>query len=214
MRPRQQIQCFATGLAACMISCQLLAQAVWAEAEMPAPMPDPLVEELLWEWQAQQAALGQLQTQQEATLLAIDLTRKEIATTLSQSADSTLAQLDTMSRVLVAQREHDLEFIRNSNRRVLTVVAGLMGLLFLGMLMVTLISTRAMNRLTVVLSASPFAHSQLNARAPTGLLTESGAAHLQSAIERLEQRIAELENPSSSQPPHEIHEPEPHAAHG
>ena len=46
------------------------------------------------------------------------------------------------------------------------------------------------------------------------VVTESGAAHLQSAIERLEQRIAELENPSSSQPPHEIHEPEPHAAHG
>jgi hypothetical protein len=92
------------------------------------------------------------------------------------------------------------------------VVACLTGLLFLAMLLVTVISTRAMNRLTTALSASPFAHAQLNAPTPAALLTQSGAAQLQSAIERLERRIAELENHSSPQPHQESHEAKVQAA--
>jgi len=206
MRLHPYITRFAAGYFACVMLCFCLAQPGRSQDELPASLPDPLVEELLWEWQTQQATLQLLQTQQEAMLLAIELTRKEIATSLSRSVDSTFLRLDTMNKALVAQRENDLEFIRNSNRRVLTVVSGLTGLLFVGMLLVTLISTRAMNRLTTVLSASPFAHSQLNAPTPAslaGLLTESGAAQLQIAIERLERRIAELENHSTNQPSHE-----------
>jgi hypothetical protein len=68
---------------------------------------------------------------------------------------------------------------------------------------VTLFSTRAMNRLTTVLSASSFTPSQLNLPPPAALLTETGAAQLQSAIERLERRIAQLENHPADQPAHE-----------
>jgi hypothetical protein len=203
MRLHPHIKRFAAGFIACAIFCPLLAQPGWSQTEWFEPLPDPRFEELLWEWQAQQAALEQLQAQQTATLQAIELSRTEIAASLSQSVDSTLARLDSMNDALVAQREHDLQFIRNSNRRVLTVVAGLMGLLLVGMLLVTLISTRAMNRLTTVLSASSFTPSQLNLPTPAALLTETGAAQLQSAIERLERRIAQLENHPADQPAHE-----------
>jgi hypothetical protein len=203
MRLHPHIKRFAAGFIACAIFCHLLAQTGWSQTEWFEPLPDPLFEELLWEWQAQQAALEQLQAQQAATLQAIELSRTEIAASLSQSVDSTLARLDSLNDALVAQRESDLEFIRHSNRRVLTVVAGLMGLLLVGMLLVTLISTRAMNRLTTVLSASSVAHSQLNLPTPAALLTESGAAQLQGAIERLERRIAQLENHPADQPSHE-----------
>jgi hypothetical protein len=191
------------GFVACVMSCCLLAPSGWSQTEFSDTFPELLLEQLLWERQAQQAALEQLQAQQASALQAIELTRNEIAAAMLRNADSTLARLDTLGDVLAAQRAHDLEFIRNSNRRVLTVVACLTGLLFLAMLAVTVISTRAMNRLTTALSASPFAHSQLNAPSATALLTESGAAQLQSAIERLERRIAELENGAVSQPPHE-----------
>jgi small-conductance mechanosensitive channel len=208
MRLHPHIWPFAAGFVACVICCRLLAQpgALPAEAESSTVLPDPLLEGLLWEWQAQQAALEALRAQQQAALQAIELTRREIATSLSQSVDSTLVRLDTLNEALLAQSEHDLQFIRNSNRRVLTVVAGLAGLLFVGMLLVTLISTRAMNRLTAALSASPFAHPQLNPPAPAALLTESSSVQLLAALERLERRIAELENHSASHP-----SPEPKA---
>lgn len=194
MQLHRYISRFVAGFTACMAGCGLLAQTVSAPTESPGYYPELLLENLLWEWHAQQAALEQLRTQQQATLQAIELTRKEITTVFSRNMDSTLSRLDTMNEVLVAQREHDLEFIRNSNQRVLTVVSSLTGLLFLTMLLLTVFSTRAMNRLTTALSNSSFAHPLLNAPPQPGLLTESGAAELQSALERLEQRITELEN--------------------
>lgn len=211
MRLHPHFKRFAAGFAACVILFPFLVQPGWSQTEPPAMLPDPFVEQLLLEWQAQLAALEQLQAQQAATLQAIELSRTEIATAAARSVDLTLARLDTMHDALAAQREHDLEFIRNSNRRVLTMVSGLVGLLFLGILLVTLVSTRAMNRLTVALSSLPFAQSQLNASTPAGLLTESGAAHLQNAIERLEQRIAGLESHSGNQPPPESHETKDHS---
>lgn len=197
MQLHRHIRRLATGFLACLTVCGLLVQSVGAQTESPVDISNLLVEDLLWEWHAQQAALEQLRTQQQATLQAIELTRKEITTIFSRNMDSTLSRLDTMNEVLVAQREHDLEFIRNSNQRVLTVVSCLTGLLFLTMLLVTVFSTRAMNRLTTALSTSSFAHPQLNAPQETGLITENGAAQLQTTLERLEQRIAELENHSA-----------------
>jgi BMFP domain-containing protein YqiC len=201
MRKHWYIRRFATGFLACVMLCGLSAPIGRAEVESPATLPDSLLEDLLLEWQAQQATLEQLRAQQASTLQAIELTRREISTALSQNVGSTLARLDTMNEVLVVQREHDLEFIRNSNRRVLTVLSCLASLLFLAMLLLTVLSTRAMNRLSAALSASSFAHPQLNALATAGLLTESGAAQLQSTLERLEQRIAELENHSAPSSP-------------
>ena len=212
MRLQPHFTRVAAGFAACVTLFLFPVQPGWAQAESPALLPDPLVEELLLEWQAQQAALELLQAQQAATLQAVELSRTETAIASAKSVELTLARLDAMHGALAAQREHDLGFIRNSNRRVLTVVSGLVGLLFLGMLLVTIVSTRAMNRLTVALSSLPFAHSQLNAPTPAGLLSETGAAHLQNAIERLEHRIAGLENHSGSQPPPESHETKDHSA--
>jgi len=126
--------------------------------------------------------------------------------------DSTLARLDTMKEVLVAQHEHDLEFIRNSNRMVLTVVSSLTGLLFLTMLLVTVFSTRAMNRLTTALSTSSFTQPQLQAPPQPELLTETGAQQLETVLERLEQRISELENHASRPTTTGNPEAEAHAA--
>lgn len=205
MRLHRHIGRFAAGYLACGIVCCLLVQAGRSQTELLSTLPetDPLLEQLLLEWHAQQRALEQLRAQQEALLQAIDLSRKELATSLSRGMDSTFARLDTLNEVLAAQRAHDLEFIRHSNRRVLTVLACLTGLLFLAMLWVTVISTRAMNRLTAALSATPFAHLPLNAPTPPALLTQSGAAQLQNAIERLERRIAELENHPGPSPQQE-----------
>lgn len=211
MRLQRHFKRFAAGFVVWLSAGGLLAQSPSTQAESSASLPGLFVEELLWEWQAQQAALEELRTQQQATLQAIELTRKEITTVFSRHQDSTITRLNTLNEVLLAQREHDLEFIHNANRRVLTVMSCLAGLLFLAMLLLTVISTRAMNRLTTALSASSFAPPQLAAPAPSGLLTESGAAQLQTALERLEQRIIELEN-QSAQPSSAGSEDKVHAA--
>jgi BMFP domain-containing protein YqiC len=195
-----------------MTGIALFAHTAGAQIESPLLDPELLVENLLWEWRAQQAALQQLRTQQQATLAAIELTRKEIATVFAHNMDSTLSRLDTMNEVLVAQREHDLEFIRNSNRRVLTVVSSLTGLLFLTMLLVTVFSTRAMNRLTAALSSSSFVPPRLSAAPPAGLLADAGAAQLQGALERLEQRISELEHQAAQPTPLPASQDKVHAA--
>ena len=47
---------------ACLTGYGLLVQTAAAQTESPVDMPNLLVEDLLWEWHAQQTALEQLRT--------------------------------------------------------------------------------------------------------------------------------------------------------
>ncbi len=203
MRLYRQIKRLAAGFVACLLLLRSLTPTGWSQEAWSPLWPEPLLEELLLEWQAQQVALEQLRSQQNETLRAIEQTRTEMAAVWSRGVDSTLARLDTLNETLSAQRAQDLEFMRASNRRILAMVVGLTGLLFACMLVVALLSTRAVNRLTVVLSSSALGRLPLETPPPAALLTESGAVQLQSALERLERRIAELENHSSHPTSHD-----------
>jgi hypothetical protein len=165
------------------------------------------------DWQSNLAKLEQMQTQHEAKLRAVEQGQQTLAQSLTHSVDTTVARLNAMNDGLVAQREKDLEYIRSSNHLILKVVVGMSGLLFLGIALLALASGRAMKKLNHTVLASPLVHApplldeledeSPNARLTAGRPAQSRKLQLQRVIERLENRIAELENIGPRQLPQE-----------
>jgi hypothetical protein len=148
---------------------------------------------------AQLQALVQLQTQQEATLKALELTRTEIAGTLASSISNNVVHLKAMSDMLVLQRAQDMKVLRDSNRLVLAIVVGLSGLLLLSILFLNLTSIRAINRLATVFQASTLLPPPegMGAHVSRQMLLfpgEEGQRQLGSAMIQLQSRIQALEH--------------------
>jgi hypothetical protein len=213
MRPHARIGPCSAGNVACLCLWCLLVQSGGSQTNSPATPRDPALETAILHWQSQLTRLEQLQAQQAATLKNIEAGQQQIARAFTQSVDNTIARLDAMNDALAAQRERSLEFIRDSNHLMLKVVAGLAGLLFLGILFMALVSSRALNRLSAMVLASPLMHPQppphalADEPAESRLLTSYPAGarelELQSAVRRLESRIAELENLAAHPQAHE-----------
>jgi len=125
MRSHARIGLFSAGNVACLCLWCLPVQPAASQTNAPATPPDPVIESAIRYWQSQLTRLEQLQSQQTATLQSIADRQREIAQALTQSVDNTVARLDAMNAALDAQRERSLEFIRDSNRLMLKVVAGL-----------------------------------------------------------------------------------------
>src|SRR6266550_8445434 len=201
MRPHARIGLFSAGNVACLCLWCLLVRPGWSQTNSLATPPDPALESAIRYWESQLTKLEQLQTQQAATLKSIEEGQQQIARAVTQGVDDTVARLDAMNEALAAQRERSLEFIRDSNHLMLKVVAGLAGLLFLGILFMALVSSRALNRLSAVVLASPWMHPLPQSRAladesaEARLLTstsppaDSREIQLQSAVQRLENHI-------------------------
>jgi len=148
---------------------------------------------------AQLQAMVQLQTQQEATLRALELTRSEIANSLAASLSNNMVHLNAMSEMLAQQRAQDMKLLRDSNRLVLAIVVGLSGLLLLSILFLNVTSIRSINRLATVFQASallPPPEGGINPASRQLLLFpgEEGQRQLGSALMQLQTRIQALEH--------------------
>ena len=147
----------------------------------------------------------QLQGQLHETELAIERNRKEaelIATRSDQAVDN---RLQGIERALAAQRAKELEVMQNSNRVLLMVAGAFAGIGFLAMVLMAYFQWRTVNRLAEISASLPMAHGfgpgpSMAALGPgnTHLLTGGSAEEANfrtlGALEKLEQRIHELEH--------------------
>jgi len=146
----------------------------------------------------------QLQEQLHATLLAIEQTRLENSTATRTNSEALAGRLELIEKSLIQAREQQVDATRNSNRTMLTMAGIFVGVGFLTLLCMAFFQLRGMNRLAEIatglpgtaLGAGQFA--ALGAGEGGRLLGAGGGENTQSArlhgvIERLEQRIEELE---------------------
>ncbi len=204
MRFQLRITRVAKGVATCCLWLLLATQPVPAQTEPAAPQTVPATnaapagEEVSAVTAAQLETLVQLQSQQEAMLKALELTRTEISTTLASSLSNNVIHLNAMSEMLARQRAQDMKILRDSNRLVLAIVVGLSGLLLLSILFLNVTSIRAINRLATVFQASTLLPpgEGSSAAASRQLLLfpgEEGQRQLGSALIQLQTRIQVLE---------------------
>ena len=154
----------------------------------------------------------QLQEQLHATQLAIERGRMEADAAATENAKAFAARLQNIEQNLSLQRGQELDVMRSSNNAMLLVAGLFAGLGFVAMIFMAYFQWRTINRLAEISAALPVAH----AFGPTppipafsegdGHLPGFGAAQqsnqrLLGTIERLEQRIHQLEHLSQPTPP-------------
>jgi hypothetical protein len=208
-----------------MVVCRLLASDassltnVWSAPEVSA------LEALrgqIAELQAVLPTLEKLQTQQQATLRAVQTIHQQAVSALDRQTALLSTQLTAVSESLARQQQEEFTFLRESHRSLLTLVAAVAGVLCLGLAVLALLSARAMSRLATAASALPAAQLWRLSGQATGegtataaaelSLEESLTARLQDALDRLEIRLLELETSAvrahgSGRPAHAIRPP-------
>jgi len=182
--------------------CLALGLICWAcFAAEPAPPPAPDRAE---ETNAQDTlrSLLHVQEQLHATQLAIERNRRETDAAAARSAETLDTRLQGIAQALAAQRAQELETMQNANRVMLIVAESFAGLGFVALLLTAYFQWRIISRLADISAALPFTRA-LGA-APTlevddthrlgpGPAPESNQ-RLLGALDRLEQRILELEH--------------------
>jgi len=138
---------------------------------------------------------------------AVDRIRKDTDASLKRFTTAVDGKLDRLNRVVASEREHDLQTLRSSNRFALMIASIIVGLLLLEILCLAWISGRAVNRLATRMSTwiaeqssfpSAAAVVGIHAGHPlAGSLVEETSLRLQNAIERVEQRLLDLEHTTS-----------------
>ena len=145
----------------------------------------------------------QLQEQLHATLLAIEQTRLENSTAARTNSEALAGRLELIEKSLAQAREQQADAMRNSNRTMLTLAGIFVGVGFLTLLFMAFFQLRGMNRLAEIATGLPGGNALGPAPfaalgAGDGRLLASGgdsprSSRLHGVIERLEQRIEELE---------------------
>jgi hypothetical protein len=133
----------------------------------------------------------------------VDRIRKETEAGLQRFAAAVELKVDVLNRALAAERDRELQTLRRSNRLSLTVAGIIVGVSVLEILLMGWLLLRAVRRFADRLSAwpSPSSSSGLGTGPEDDGTTMLGPGNLeinlrlQSAIERLEQRLLELEQP-------------------
>jgi hypothetical protein len=138
---------------------------------------------------------------------AVDRIRKDTDASLKRFASAMDGKLDSLNQSVTSERERDLQTLRNSNRFALTVAGILVGLLVLEILFLAWLSVRAVNRLATRMSnwiaeqsvfPGPATVVRIDeAHAHSSNLIEESSSRLQNAIERVEQRLLDLEHAAS-----------------
>jgi tetratricopeptide (TPR) repeat protein len=191
---------------------------VSAETDSPAmPAMQSTDEKELWVTLALQS-IQQLQERQQATLRAleqarqdaaataraIELARQETESATKRNAEAVDARLNRIEQAVATQREREIETMQSSHRLTLVIVGAFAGVGFVGMLLFALFLLRAMNRRMEMAGVQPgglpigagYAAAALGTGethlAPLNPVEQSSARVL-SAVERLEQRIREME---------------------
>ncbi len=135
--------------------------------------------------------------------IAVDRIRKDTDASLKRFTTTVDGKLDRLNRAVAAERERDLQTLSNSNRFALTTASILVGLLLLEILFIAWLSVRAVNRLATRISTWMAEQSSFPADAVVRIdavnplndnLVEQTGLRLQNAIERVEQRLVDLEH--------------------
>ena len=134
----------------------------------------------------------------------VDRIRKDTDASLKRFITAVDGKLDRLNRAVASEREHDLQTLRKSNRFALTTASIIVGLLLLEILFLAWLSGRAVNRLATRMSGWISEQSSFSGAAAvvgtdaahplTGNMVEETSVRLQNAIERLEQRLLDLEH--------------------
>ena len=175
-------------------------------AASPAPTPPPLPTKTAEESLESQRILRsylQLQEQLHATLMAIEQSRAESTVASRSNADLLTARLELIEKALQQQQEQQRESMQQSNRTMLVLAGIFVGVGFLTLLFMALFQLRGMNRLAEIATglpagrmlgsgAFPGAHESGDPRL-LGATGEPAGGRLQNVVERLEQRIGDLE---------------------
>lgn len=155
----------------------------------------------------------QLQEQIHATQLALERSRHEAESLAARNAEAVAARLTLIEQTVSAQRERELEAMRDANaalqssqRLLVIIAASFAGVGFLALLVTAYFQWRTVNRLAEFAALLPgAARAALPAADPpesqvvTSRVTEQSNARLFGALNQLEKRILELE--TTTRPP-------------
>lgn len=145
----------------------------------------------------------QLQEQLHATQQALERNRQEAESLATRNADAVTTRLQLLEQAVSAQRARELEAMQGTNRLLLIMAGSFAGVGFIAMLLTAYLQWRAVNRLaefTALVTGT--GRPALPASAVGGLqvmgsgTTEQSSARLFGALNRLEERIHELEHNS------------------
>jgi tetratricopeptide (TPR) repeat protein len=151
----------------------------------------------------------QLQSQQESMMRDMEQARQQAEVTAKRSAEELEARLNRIEQSVSADHEHEIEAMQNAHRFTLIVVGVCAGVGFLGMLFFAAFLLRVMNRRTETMIAQ-FTGQLLGAGFTPAALgngetqvvipnrVEQSTTRFLNTIERLEQRIHELEDSSET----------------
>jgi len=140
---------------------------------------------------------------------AVDRIRKDTDASLKRFTVAVDGKLDRLNRTVASEREHDLQTLSNSSRFTLTIAAVVVGLLLFDILLLAWFSVRAVNRVATQVSTwisqqpsydGASAVVGMETHALTGNRAEKTSLRLQYAIERLEQRLLDLEHATNRIP--------------
>lgn len=150
-----------------------------------------------------------LQEQLHSALLAIEQVKSESSQEARTNAEALTARLAQLERSLVEQREQQVNTLQASNRTLLVVAGGMVGLGLIALAFTAFQHSRGMNRLTEIATGLSQDRAMLSAALPAALgqgerlLLGAGNGNgssngpnktLLATIDRLEHRIQELEH--------------------
>jgi tetratricopeptide (TPR) repeat protein len=149
----------------------------------------------------------QLQEQLHATQLAIERARHEADEAAAENAKLLAGRLQSIEQALAAQRSQELQAMQSSNKVMLIVAGSFAALGLAAMLFMAYFQWRTVNRLAEISLALAGPHAlgpghtmsalgMGDAHVLAGGSPEQSNARLLGAIDRLEQRIRELEHTS------------------
>jgi tetratricopeptide (TPR) repeat protein len=146
-----------------------------------------------------------LQEQLHSTLMALEQGRQQSSLEARTNAETLAARLELLEQSLARQRDQQWEALQNSNRTMLMFAAGAIGLGLMALAFTAIFQSRGMNRLAEIAGglgqerAFLPGPNALPAALGSGepLLLSAGAQNpgrnLLATVERLQQRIQELE---------------------
>jgi tetratricopeptide (TPR) repeat protein len=176
-------------------SCFILATPIFAETNSISSLPAPSTTDVL----TQNLANGYLQIQEQLhdAQLAIENTRREMATEAKQNADAMTTRIQSLEQVVATQRAEEIQTAQK-NQQFTLAMAGAFGLTVLAaVLFMAYLQWRAVGRLVEMSALRRSEFSMGNGRAGSlvsGAATvENSNGKLFDAVDHLQKRILELE---------------------
>ncbi len=156
-------------------------------------------------------AIEQARQDAAAAAHAVEQARQDSEASAKRNSDEVEARLNRIEQSVTAEREHELETVRLSQRSTLITIGIFASLGFLGIVFFVVFLLRIMNRRTETIIAQFTGQLLGPGFAPTALTAggthmvpatriEQSTARFVNTIERLEKRINELEGASEPMP--------------